>query len=189
MKAENQKTARLLADLSRNIVTISRKKKAEKAARSGKAGMTVKQILGNTPSDVKDRAKAVKINKSASGLSRKGNAQIIFDTESHTPTTKRRPAKHRTIIRLLNRQYRKLWVSCSCEYWKFYCEYAMAQFRATDIIHGNGEPRLLPTLEIGPMAASISSECLDARVLWTGWSSWIKSLRIFSINFRYISYV
>ena len=51
MKAENQKMAKLLADLSRNVTTASRKKKAEKAAKSGKAGLTVKQILGNTPSD------------------------------------------------------------------------------------------------------------------------------------------
>ena len=141
MNVENKKMARLLAVLSGNVDKASRKKKAEKAKAGKKAvGLTAKQILGNTPSDVKDRAKEVRINKSSTGLSRKGNAQIIFDTESHSPTTKRRPPKHRTIIRLLNRQYRKLWVSCTCEYWMFYCEYAMAKFGASDIIHSNGQP-------------------------------------------------
>lgn len=33
-----------------------------------------------------------------------------------------------------------VWVSCTCPYWLFYCEYAVARTGSTDILYCNGEP-------------------------------------------------
>ena len=113
-----------------------------KPSRKG-AGITARRAFAVTPQKIHDNAQFVRIRKESAGLSSSAQPQIIFDTKSQNPTTQRRPENHRTVVRLLDRQYKRLWLSCSCEYWLFYCEYAHAKIGSSDIIFSNGEPSVV----------------------------------------------
>ena len=118
---------------------------------AGKQGITTRQLLNATPAKYHENAKHVRVTGESAGLSKSGRPQIIFRTRSKNPTTNRKPENHRTVVRLMDRGRKRLWVSCTCENFMYFWEYALAQIGASSILFGNGEPPVImnPSMRTG----------------------------------------
>lgn len=109
-------------------------------------GMTLKQLLRNTPKFMKYNAEECSFKKWKKTKSKVGNRPAIVAQLVHnTPFKTDRERPHEvTIIGLnpdlaLSSPKQRVMVSCQCENYIYMWEYANAKHGAAKIIYGNGE--------------------------------------------------
>ena len=123
--------------------------------------LTVKQMLKITPKNIHTNAEYVRIQRVIRGWNKKTTNpalrfQTVYSTHDHTGKKKNyAPEIHQSYVEGLMGTdtpigLKYVRVSCTCPYFKFYCEAALHKYAAADIIYSNGErpiitnPRMLP---------------------------------------------
>ena len=109
--------------------------------------LTLGQIIGATPNEVKKRARGVKSIRLKRSSFKDGRAYYEFQTSSGVIKKKKRKiANYATIVVLYSDKRDQprptkntdAWASCTCEFFKFYCENALARQGSSSIIHTRG---------------------------------------------------
>lgn len=107
--------------------------------------------MANTPSDVKSRARLVKLGKSRAELHRRAHSEA-FVYEGETTAGAHDPQAYRLTIELYPTEiHRKIieapsldlecWCRCTCPYWKYYVEVAVMTKGSTDVKFAKAVPR------------------------------------------------
>lgn len=110
-------------------------------------GMTIVGLLNNTPRYIKEKARdEVVIKKYAQTKTKGGHRAMKAICQTRVP--QRHEPHQCSVIGLdpdqpkLSKQKRVL-VSCDCEFFLFYCEYALSTWGAARIKYSNGEPAVV----------------------------------------------
>ncbi len=108
--------------------------------------LTVPQLLRSTFTTPRHNSGTVSFKSVRKGSNRAGYPKVLAQAYSaETPQGKRKaaPAVHQCSLTALDKKkgfsgFVK--VSCSCEYFTYYCEYALYKQGAADITYSNGDP-------------------------------------------------
>lgn len=121
---------------------------------------TLRQLLSNTPSDVIQRAKATTaVIRTVQRVRKKDVDTAVFtirckshtDTEYYDTTVELYPMEvHHNVFEKPSLDSPS-WVSCSCPFFTFNCEYALAKAGSSDIEHSNGKPPHITNPRLVPM--------------------------------------
>ena len=108
-------------------------------------GLRLKQLLDKQPPYIINKGNGLKISKYKVGESKKSGFPAVTahvrdpesDCDGHDCQI--------VVIETPKREHPDLttgWVkiSCTCEFFKFYCEYALSKWGAANIRHSNGQP-------------------------------------------------
>lgn len=106
-------------------------------------GVSEKLLRDNTPNLQTELSQYVRFLRKRESITSQGLPELFWVTKSKEPTTAAKPPHLQTVIRWYPNTPDHLWVWCSCEHFLFTCEYANAQYRASSIIQGNGDPAVV----------------------------------------------
>ena len=110
-------------------------------------GMTIVKLLNNTPRYIKEKGRDEVVVKKYTRTSTKGGHPAMKGICQTRQPKVHQPHKW-SVIGLdsdqpkLSKQRRVL-VSCDCEFFMFYCEYALSTWGAARIKYSNGEPAVV----------------------------------------------
>jgi hypothetical protein len=139
------------------------KKKFPDTPRANK-GLTLKGLMSKTPAYVRNKARDEVVIRKLTKTWTKGGLRAV--TSTALSMTKRDPTPHKcsiigrdekfggkikkSQIPALIKQKRVL-VDCSCEFFKYYCEYALWAHGAARIRHSNGEKPVITNPSLVPL--------------------------------------
>lgn len=130
---------------------IVKKQKLPDKRKKKLPGVSQELLLNNTPNLQTELSQYVKVLRKTASLTSFGVPELFYITKSKEPTTSAKPPHLRTVIRWFPGTEDNLWVSCSCEWFMFNCEYALWTHNASSIIYSNGEPALITNPRNIPM--------------------------------------
>jgi hypothetical protein len=109
--------------------------------------LTLGQIITATPNEVKKRSRGVRTVRLKRSSFKDGRSYYEFQTSSGgVKKKKRKSSNYATIVVLYSdkkaqpkpTKNTEAWASCTCEFFKFYCENALAKQGSSSIIHTRG---------------------------------------------------
>lgn len=141
--------------------------------------ITIKQILKATPKNIHTNAKYVHISKVKRGWNKKTTNPAlryttVFSTHDSKGNKKQyKPEVHQTYVEGLmgteapiGAKYVR--VSCTCPFFKFYCEAALHKHGAADIVYSNGEKPAVTNPGMIPMGCKHLVVVLE-NIIDNGW--------------------
>lgn len=106
-------------------------------------GVPLATVLKSTPNKITYNAMDVKVMRPKKSMTSFGAPELLFTTVSDETASDEPPTKHLTVVRLVNRDKDRVWLSCNCDNFLYQWEYALAKHGGADIVYGNGEPAIV----------------------------------------------